>query len=285
MVSVIIMKICDLHSHSTFSDGSMTPTQLIELAEKQGLSALALTDHNTAKGLPELVEAAENSSVEAVPGCEFSTEWEKHELHIVGLFFDRDKWAEIEDYVELLNMAKKRSNQKLIENLNRAGYEITYDEVAKTTDANEFNRAHVARVLVDKGYAVDVNYAFKNILSEKVGYYVPPRRLGSLATIRFIKANGAVAILAHPFLNLNYEELERFLPEAKEAGIDAIETLYSKFSDEQTKQAKELVARFGLKESGGSDFHGTAKPDIQLGCGMGNLEIPYEIKENLEKSK
>ena len=285
MVSVIIMKICDLHSHSTFSDGSMTPTQLIELAEKQGLSALALTDHNTAKGLPELVEAAENSSVEAVPGCEFSTEWEKHELHIVGLFFDRDKWAEIEDYVELLNMAKKRSNQKLIENLNRAGYEITYDEVAKTTDANEFNRAHVARVLVDKGYAVDVNYAFKNILSEKVGYYVPPRRLGSLATIRFIKANGAVAILAHPFLNLNYEELERFLPEAKEAGIDAIETLYSKFSDEQTKQAKELVARFGLKESGGSDFHGKAKPDIQLGCGMGNLEIPYEIKENLEKSK
>ncbi|MBQ9531325.1 MAG: PHP domain-containing protein [Eubacterium sp.] len=275
------MKLCDLHSHSTFSDGTFTPTQIVALAEELGLSAVALTDHNTSKGLPEFMKAGEHSSVETIPGCEFSTDWEGHELHIVGLFFSEEKWAEVEDYVELLNMAKKNSNLKLIKNLNDAGYEITYDEVAKSTDASEFNRAHVAKILLKKGYASSMDDAFKNILREDLGYYIPPKRLNALTTIRFIKDNGGAAILAHAFLNLTYEELEIFLPQAKEAGLDAMETLYSKFSDEETTRAKELVKRFGLKESGGSDFHGTNKPDIQLGSGMGNLKIPLKFMEKL----
>ena len=201
----------------------------------------------------------------------------------MGLFFDKSRWVEVEDYVELLNIAKKNSNTKLIDNLKNAGYEITYEEVASTTDAEEFNRAHVARVLVSKGYADTMDDAFRNILSEKHGYYVPPRRLGAIATIIFIKDNGGTAILAHPFLNLNYEELERFLPEAKEAGLDAMETLYSKFDEETTKKAKELARRFGLLESGGSDFHGANKPEIQLGTGMGNLQIPIEFYEKLKR--
>ena len=275
------MKTCDLHSHSTFSDGTFTPTEIIRLAEKQGLSAVALTDHNTSKGLGELFKAAENSNVEAIAGCEFSTDWEGHELHIVGLFFDESKWAEVEDYVELLNMAKKNSNIKLMQNLNNAGYEITYDEVASSTNAEEFNRAHVAKVLVSKGYANSMDDAFKNILAERIGYYVPPKRLGAIATVKFIKHNGATAILAHPFLNLKYEELEEFLPQAKEVGLDAMETLYSKFDEEKTRTAKELAKRFDLLESGGSDFHGANKPEIQLGTGMGNLQIPLEFKEKL----
>lgn len=277
------MKICDLHSHSTFSDGTCTPNELISIAKKQGLSALALTDHNTSKGLSEFLKAGKDSGIETIAGCEFSTSWNNHELHIVGLFFDESTWVEVEDYVEMLNMAKKHSNNTLIKNLNGAGYKITYDEVARITDANEFNRAHVARVLVNKGYAKSVDEAFKNILRENIGYYVPPKRLGALATIRFIKDNGAVAILAHPFLNLNFEELEEFLPLAKEAGLDAMETLYSKFSEEETRLAKELVKRFDLKESGGSDFHGSAKPEIQLGTGCGKLCVPYEFAEKLRK--
>ena len=279
------MKICDLHCHSTFSDGTLTPTELVSLAEKQGLSALALTDHNTSKGLAKFIEAGKNSSVEPIAGCEFSTDWEGHELHIVGLFFDESKWAEVEDYVELLNIAKKNSNIRLIKSLNNAGYEITYDEVASSTNANEFNRAHVAKVLVSKGYAASMNDAFKNILSESIGHYIPPKRLGAITTVKFIKHNGAAAILAHPFLNLNYEELEKFLPEAKVAGLDGIETFYSKFSEEETRLAKELAKRFDLYESGGSDFHGSNKPDIQLGSGRGNLEIPYEILENLKNAR
>ncbi len=276
------MKVCDLHSHSTFSDGTFTPTQLVSLAEELGLSALALTDHNTSRGLDEFMNAGKNSSVETVAGCEFSTEWEKHELHIVGLFFPESTWVEIEDFVELMHIAKRNSNIILIENLNKAGYELTYEEVAASTDADEFNRAHVAKVLAGKGYAESVDDAFKRILREDIGYYVPPKRLSAISAIKFIKANGAVAILAHPFLNLNYEELEEFLPKAKEAGLDGMETLYSKFSEKEILQAKELANRYGLKESGGSDFHGTVKPDIQLGSGRGNLKVPIEFYNNLK---
>ena len=276
------MKICDLHCHSTYSDGSLSPSELISLAEKQGLSALALTDHNTALGLPLFMKAAENSSVEAVPGCEFSTEYNGTELHIVGLCFPENEWSEIEDYVELAHVAKKASNILLIKNLNEAGYDISYEEVASSTDAEEFNRAHVARVLAKKGYVSDVDEAFKNVLNKKNGIYVPPKRIPSIGTIKFIKTCGGIAILAHPFLNMNYEQLEEFLPKAKEAGLDAIETHYSKFSEEETEMAKELAKRFGLKESGESDFHGKAKPDISLGTGLGNLKIPIELLDNLK---
>ena len=278
------MKVCDLHCHSTFSDGSMTPTDIVKLAEQQGLSALALTDHNTSKGLAEFINAGKGSSVETVAGCEFSTDYEGTELHIVGLFMPESAWKEIEDYVELMHMAKRNSNIKLIERLCAAGFDITYDEVAKTTDADEFNRAHVARVLAEKGYAKSVQDAFDKILKESCGYYVPPKRLGALATIRFIKANSGTAVFAHPFLNMNYEQLVEFLPKAKEAGLDAMETLYSKYDEQTTLKAKELAKRFGLKESGGSDFHGKAKPDISLGTGRGNLKVPYEFYENLKQT-
>ena len=277
------MKICDLHCHSTFSDGSLTPTELVALAQEKGLSALALTDHNAGKGLPEFMAAGENSTVETIAGCEFSTEYNGIELHIVGLFFPESTWLDIKDYVEEMRQSKKENNIELIEKLNADGYEIDYDEVAKTTSADGFNRAHIASVLVEKGYVDSVKTAFKELLREGGKYYVPPKKLDSIKTIHFIKDSGAIAVLAHPFLNMNYEQLEEFLPNAKEAGLDAMETLYSKFSEEETKMAKELAARFGLTESGGSDFHGKAKPEIALGSGLGNLEVPYEFLENLKK--
>ena len=276
------MKTCDLHCHSTFSDGSLTPSELISLAEKQGLSALALTDHNAGKGLREFMAAGEKSEVEAIAGCEFSTDYNGRELHIVGLFFPESAWLKIKEYVEIMRLSKKESNIKLIERLNADGYEITYDEIAKTTSADGFNRAHVARVLFEKGYIGSVKEAFKTLLREDGKYYAPPKRLDAFETIRFIKENGAAAILAHPFLNLNYEELEEFLPKAKAQGLDGIETLYSKFSKEDTQMAKELARRFDLKESGGSDFHGKAKPEIQLGTGCGELCVPYEFVEILK---
>lgn len=277
------MKTCDLHCHSTFSDGSLTPAELISLAEKQGLSALALTDHNSGKGLPEFVEAGKSSPVEAIPGCEFSTEYNGRELHIVGLFFPESAFLKIKYYVEHMHKEKKKSNLLLIDNLNKAGYTITYEEAKKITDADEFNRANVAQVLLEKGYVKSVKEAFSTLLDTSRGFYLPPKRLDAFDTIEFIKKEGGVAVLAHPFLNMNYEELEEFLPKAKKAGLDAIETLYSKFTEENTKDAKELAKRFELKESGGSDFHGTAKPEIQLGTGCGKLRVPYEFAEKLRK--
>lgn len=279
------MKLCDLHTHSYFSDGTKSPTEIVRLAEEAGLSAVALTDHNTAKGLGEFMKAGENSSVITVPGCEFSTGYgeDDTELHIVGLFFPEEMWVEIEDFVELMHVAKKQSNVRLIKKLNEAGYNISYEEVGAITDADEFNRAHVARVLMAKGYVKSVNEAFKTVLREGGGMYVPPKRINALVTISFIKNYGGIAVLAHPFLNLSYEGLLEFLPKAKEAGLDAIETNYSTFTPEETEKAKSLAKRFGLLESGGSDYHGDTKPDISVGTGRGGLSIPFEFYEKLKE--
>ncbi len=271
---------CDLHSHSSFSDGSLTPTQLIRLAEKQRLSALALTDHNTSLGLKEFTEAGKNSSVIAVPGCEFSTEWNGKEIHVVGLFFQEKYWNEIEDFLELSHIAKINSNLQLIANLNKAGYQVSEEE-ANTLTKGEFNRSHIARVLMKKGYVKSVQEAFDTLLKEGKGFYIPAKKISPMAVIRFIKIYGAAAIIAHPFLNLSLKELKEFLPLAKEAGLDAIETIYTEFDEEITRNAIALAEEFGLKQSGGSDFHGAAKPDIYLGTGRGNLCVPYRFYEDL----
>jgi len=277
------MKICDLHCHSHFSDGTCSPAELIDLAQKQGLSALALTDHNTSKGLEEFTAAAVGSGVEAVPGCEFTTAYDGAELHIVGLFLPPASWPEVEDYVEIANMAKIHSNHKLIAALQKAGYAITEEEVAASTDAPVFNRAHVAAILVKKGYYPSLDAAFKTVLSEKDGFYEPPKRHSAQRTIRFIKDIGGVAVWAHPLYQPgDYALAEKFLPEAKAAGLDAMETLYSRYDEETTARAVELAERFGVKQSGGSDFHGGNKPDISIGTGTGNLCIPYALCEELK---
>ena len=273
-------KKCDLHSHSVFSDGTLTPAELVRLAEEKGISALALTDHNTSMGLKDFMEAGKNSPVITVPGCEFTTEWNKKEVHIVGLFFKEEYWQEIEDFLELAKIAKLNSNNRLIENLQKAGYDISVEEVAAMTNGN-YNRAHVAKVLLEKNYVSSTSEAFDTILKEGNGFYFPASRIQSATTVRFIKTYGATAIVAHPLLNLTPEELEVFLPEMKAAGMDAMETHYTEFDEKMMKTAVSLAERFGLKQSGGSDYHGKNKPWIELGEGRGDLFVPYEFYEDM----
>ena len=272
---------CDLHTHSTFSDGSLTPSELVALAKKEEIRAVALTDHNTSKGLPEFVEAGRRAGVLTVPGCEFTTDYEGRELHVVGLFFPEESWPEIEDHVELMSIAKRKSNHTLIERLREAGYDVTYEEAAALTDASAFNRAHVARLLRDKGYVSSVQEAFQKILGEDCGFYTPPKRLNALTTIRFISMYGGVPVLAHPYQKQTHEELLEFLPKAKEAGLAALESQYTTFTAEERRALQELARKFGLKNSGGSDFHGSAKPDVRLGSGKGDLFVPFEYYEEL----
>ena len=272
---------CDLHTHSNFSDGTDTPTQLVKRAKELGIKALALTDHNTSDGLREFMEAGKKYDLITIPGCEFSTEFEGKEVHIVGLFFKEKYWAEINDFVELMHLAKRNSNVMMIENLQKLGYDITYEEAMALTDGSGFNRAHVARLLMNKGYVASVGEAFDNLLKAGNGIYTPAKKISSIAAIRFIKVYGAVSVIAHPLLNLTYREMLRFLPQAKEAGLDAIETCYTEFDEEMTSMAKLMAEKFELLESGGSDFHGDNKPGIALGTGRGNLYVPYEFYEKL----
>ena len=274
-------QICDLHTHSNCSDGSLSPTELVAAAKEQGITALALTDHNTTKGLAEFIKAGEAYGVTAVPGCEFSTDYKKTELHIVGLFLPERSWPEVEEYVDALRRGKHDSNLLLIEKLQERGCDITYDEVAALTDAAEFNRAHVARVLQAKGYVHSLDQAFDTLLKPGNGCYFPAKRPIALQTIRFIRRIGGLAVLAHPFLNLDAAELKIFLPRAKAAGLTAMETRYSLFDETATNDAAMLAKRFGLLPSGGSDFHGAAKPAIAIGTGRGNLCVPFSFYEAL----
>lgn len=277
--------LCDLHTHSTFSDGTDTPTALVALARERGLSAIALTDHNTVAGLPEFLEAAKGTSVRAIPGTEFSTDYRGTELHILGLFLKPEDFGVITERLEDYHRRKEQSNRCLVEKLNAAGYAIDYDRIKNSTPEGQVNRALIAAELTRLGYTESIQAAFKQLLSPKCGYYVPPTRPCPFETIRYIKSLGAVAVLAHPFLNLNEADLREFLKEAVPCGLDAMETLYSTYDEETTAAAKQVADDFGLLHSGGSDYHGGNKPHIQMGIGQGNLAIPQGLMAAMEERK
>ena len=271
---------CDLHVHSNCSDGTLTPSQLIAEAERIGLGAIALTDHNTIDGLPEFLTAAAASSVQAVPGIEFSVEYGKTELHILGLFIQPRHYDAVKARTDAYLRGKEESNLALARALNAAGYRIDYEAV-KARTAGLPNRAHFAAELISKGYLSSIREGCLTILSPKNGLYTPPPRPDAFETVTFIKSIGAVAVLAHPFLNLKEPDLRVFLEQATPFGLDAMETRYSTFDDTLTQRAITAARDFSLKESGGSDFHGGNKPDISLGTGRGNLAIPMAFLHRL----
>lgn len=274
---------CDLHNHSTYSDGTDTPAELVAIAEKTGLGAIALTDHNTVAGLPEFLAAAEGKNVRAIAGTEFSTDYNGIELHILGLFLRPEHYAPITDLLEDYRKRKEKSNLDLVDKLNEAGYKIDYEKIKSSTPKGQVNRALIAAELTRLGYTESVQDAFKKLLSPKCGYYIPPTRPSPFEIIRFIKSMGAVAVLAHPFLNLKEQELREFLKEAVPCGLDGMETLYSTYDEETTALAEQMATEFGILSSGGSDYHGGNKPHIQMGIGQGNLTIPYERMTALDE--
>ncbi len=273
---------CDLHTHSYYSDGTYSPRELIDEAESLGLSAIALCDHNTVSGLPEFLEAAEGRDIEAIPAVEFSTDYKGTELHIIAMFLKPKHYGTITDMMRDTQARKEASNRALVDGLVRAGYDISYEKI-ESSAGEQINRAHIAAALIEKGYATSIDELFSTLLSPNGKFYTPPVRPDSLEIISFIKSIGAVSVLAHPALQLKTDEaLREFLTLAVPCGLDAIETEYSKFDEETVTRVKKIASEFGLKESGGSDFHGTRKPGIYLGRGKGNLAVPYEFVKGLK---
>lgn len=279
-----MQKLCDLHTHSVFSDGTFTPAELIDSAIESGLSAVALTDHNTVTGLDDFVAAAKDKPIDIVPGIEFTTAYNGTELHILGLFVTSDMHLTINKYIDMAVSLKDESNYKLVRKLRKRGYDITYVEILEHSRGH-VNRANIAAELVSKGYLSSIEEGFNTILNKDYGLYEPPERLPSLEIISFIRSIGAVAVWAHPYIHMNFEQAEEFLPHAIEAGLQGMEVMYSKYDDETTEKAKEVCERYKLLPSGGSDFHGANKPKISLGKGYGNMSIPYEYYEALKALK
>ena len=271
---------CDLHTHSTYSDGTLSPTELICLAKSKGLCAVALCDHNTVAGLPEFIRAGEKFGVQAIGGVEFSTEYRGKELHILGLFIRPEHYSPITQKLSEMLRRKEQANRALIEALRADGIDLDYDTIHASAPG-QINRAVIGAEMVRKGYCESVKAAFSQWLSPSRGYYHPARRLDSVEAVSFIKSLGAVAVLAHPLLSLSEGELRTFLAEAKPAGLDAMEVYYSTYSPEETALAIDIAAEYRLAHSGGSDFHGGNKPDISLGTGRGNLQICNNLLKNL----
>ena len=268
---------CDLHTHCLASDGSYTPSELIQLARKAGLSAIALTDHNTVDGLPEFLEAAKGTDLQAIAGVEFSTDWGETELHIVGLFIPEAHFDTVKTLLVQARQWKVESNLALTEALNRAGFPISYERVQARTEGIP-NRAHFAAELTQMGITGSIKEAIHTLLSPKNGIYQPPKHPDALETIDFIHSIGGVAVLAHPFLNLKEPALREFLTQAQ--NLDAMETLYTDFTPELTQKARAIAREFGLLESGGTDFHGINKPHINLG----DTKVPRAFLNALKAS-
>ena len=272
---------CDLHTHSAYSDGTLMPAEIIAEAKKIGLGAVALTDHNTVAGLPELFRAAQDAGVEAIGGVELSTDYKDVELHLVGLFLCEEHFDVINDMVKELGKRKDASNIALCKNLRQAGYDVDLDEIKAKTPKGHINRAHIASALVEKGYAGSVGEAFETVLSKTHGFYNQPKRLDVFETIATLRKIGCVSVLAHPFEELDEPALRRFLQQAKPYGLDGMETEYAKYDEETVQKLKDIAREFGMKESGGSDFHGDRRKGTYLGIGRGNLRVSKTFLEIL----
>lgn len=275
-------KTCDLHAHSVYSDGTFTPAGLIDEAIAAGLSALALTDHNTIAGLADFIAAAQDKPIDIAPGIEFTTEYQGTELHIHGLFIRPDAFDAVNDYVNVAAIKKDESNYLLIRRLRERGYDIRYVDILETSKGF-INRANIAAELMKKGYLHSIKEGFDTILSKEYGLYEPPERLSALDTIAFIRSIGAVAVWAHPYIHMTFEQADAFLPRAIARGLQGMETMYTMYDAETTENARSVCRRFGLLESGGSDFHGANKPHIALGKGENDMRIPYGFYEKLRE--
>ena len=278
--------IIDLHAHSTASDGTYTPEEVAKLAKTIGLSAIALTDHDTIDGLEEFRKTGNLLGIETIPGIEFAALWEKHhrpEIHIVGLGFN-PRHPVLQERMKDIKESRDIRNQKMCEKLSSIGLKITLDEVSANAGGEIITRAHFANVLLQKGYIRKKEDAFSRYISTGLPGYVEREFLSPELCIRTIKEAGGAAVLAHPTLyGLNMEQLEELCEELIPYGLDGIECQYSTYSPAETKAITALAEKMRLLPSGGSDFHGKNKPNIHLGSGKSNLAIPYAFWEELKK--
>lgn len=273
----------DLHTHSTCSDGTLTPDELVKKAAEIGLAAVALTDHDTIAGLPEAMAAGQKYRIEVITGIEFSVASDT-ELHMLGLNFSLDCPAI--NAVINKDMVENRiiRNREVLKRLSEIGIDITEEEVNCEATSPIIGRSQIARVMVRKGYVSSVREAFDRYLAFGKPAFVPRKSLTPKKAISVIHESGGKAFLAHlNQTNKNDEELYTLLTELKALGLDGIEGYYTEYDEDMNRRYRQMAADLGLLLSGGSDFHGDNKVNYNLGTGRGNLRIPYSLLESLKK--
>lgn len=279
------MSLIDLHTHTTASDGSLTPSELLKLAYEKGLKAVAVTDHDTLAGLPEAIEAGRELGVELVPGVEISAHFKPGTMHILGYDFDF-KDPVLIDTLKKLQQGRRTRNPRIVEKLNSMGMDISMREIEDLAGDGQIGRPHFARLMVDKGYAHSVNDAFDRFLSKSRPAYVEKFKLTPVEAMDMIRQAGGAPVLAHPFtLNIDNGRLEEVLTDLKSAGLVGLEVYYSEHNDEMTGGYLKLARKLDLAPTGGSDYHGNNKDEISIGSGCGNLDLPYQLLVDLRKKR
>lgn len=272
----------DLHVHSTASDGTNSPAELAKIAVGAGLSAFALTDHDTLEGIREARNAAASHGVRLISACEISCEVEQGTMHLL-VYFLEDRPGPLQDRLVTLQAGRTGRNDRILEVLQNNGIAVSIDDVLEEAGGGSVGRPHLAAVMLRKGYVSSIQEAFDLWLGKGCPAYMERERLSPEESIALARDSGAVSVLAHPgTLSMSPAELDVFVAELAAMGLDGIEAEYARYERHERDSYHALAERHGLCATGGSDYHGDYKPGLSMGSGQGDLEVPDDYLTALE---
>lgn len=276
----------DLHIHSTASDGSCMPSEVVTLAKNQGLTALALTDHDTLSGLAEAEEKANELAIEFIRGCELSAKYLDTDVHILGLYVPKDRvlLRDLEKELDIFIERRNTRNKKIVTKLQELGIHITLEEVEQEAGGNVIARPHFANVLIQKGIVANTKEAFDKYLARGKLAYVEREFITPHHAVSILKEAKAIPILAHSkLIKCSEQEYFNLIEELIPLGLKGLEVYHSVHSFEDERHYLSVAHKYNLCISGGSDFHGKSKPDIKIGTGRGSLRVPACILDGIKK--
>ena len=278
------MKLIDLHVHSTASDGSLTPTEVVNRAAGLGLTAMALTDHDTVSGIDEALKAAKDLDMEVIPGIEVSCIYKEKEIHILGLYIDHTN-PELLSFLKEASRKRYDRNMEMLAAFNKDGFEITVEDLHCVNPKTVITRAHFARALLKRGYVSSVDQAFRKYLNPDRPYYRSRELITPEEVLNALQTAGGFPVLAHPLqYKLGWAGTEELVSMLKEHGLCGLECFHSSNNQDESGKLRKLAKKYSLAPTGGSDFHGAAKPDIEIGSGRGGLRVSALYLDDIKLS-
>lgn len=277
------MKIVDLHTHTTASDGSYTPTELVKYAKQKGLSAIAITDHDTVAGVEEASMEGEELGIRVIPGAELSTRVDDYDVHMTSLFINCKNKRLIKRLDDMAASRQER-NYKMVDKLHEAGFQIERRDLDALGEGKILARGHIAQILIARGYATELKEALRKYLSKGTPGYVQKEVLSPEECIQLVHDAGGLIFVAH-LHQIDPQDPEHCKDVARRLirmGADGLETQYCEFDDEWRQATEQIAQECGCLRSGGSDFHGAMKKGLDLACGYGDLQVPYTFLEAMD---